>query len=521
MVAVVLRLKLTLVLNRFRRSVWQTVGFVLAALYALMVVGLVAAGSVGLSFVDADRARDVLVVGGAVAVVGWWLLPLLSFGLDATLDPRRFQLYAIRRRDLVVGLALAGLIGVPGIATLLAALSTSLAWWDAPLALLAGVVGAVVGVAMCAVGSRTLAAVVAPLIEWRRFREIATVLVIVPLVMLGPLLGRQIDRLGELDSWLPRLADVLSWTPFGAPWSLGGDVAEGEWMLAGARLLVSLAAVGLLLVAWDSALARTLVRPPSRGPVARGEGYGWFDRLPATRTGAIAARCLTYWQRDPRYAGSVAFLPFLPIPFLVLGGFEGNTSLLWLAPIIAYTLGFAISADLAYDSTAFWLHLSAGVRGVTDRWGRVLSASVLAVPMIVLFAIGAVWATGEWATLVAVLGASAGVLMVTLGASSVLSARYLYPVQKPGEGVFSQPQGSTTAILVAQTVGVLVVGVLCLPTLAAFIVVLVSGALWATVLTVALGVSTGVAVLIIGVRKGGEIVDRRGPEILQQIDAWA
>ncbi|QMW67233.1 hypothetical protein H4N58_04755 [Mumia sp. ZJ1417] len=521
MVAVILRMKLTLVLNGFRRSVWQTVGFVLASLYALFVVGVVLAASIGLSFVDIDLARDVLVVGSAVVVVGWWVLPLLSFGLDATLDPRRFQQFAIPRRDLVTGLAVAGMVGVPGAATVLAALSTSLAWWHEPIALIAAVVGAALGVAMCAVGSRALAALIAPLMEWRRFREVAAVVVIVPLIMLAPMASRLIGTMGDPDEWLPQVADVLSWTPFGAPWSLGGDVAEGQWLFAGARLLVSVASVALLLVAWDAALTRTLVRPPSRGPVARGQGYGWFDRLPATRSGAIAARCLTYWQRDPRYAGSVAFLPFIPIPFIVFGGLEGNTSLLLMAPIVAYVLGFAISADLSYDNTAFWLHVTTGVRGVADRWGRVTAASILAVPTVLLLAVGGAWASGEWDRLLAVLGASFGVLMVALGASSVLSARFLYAVQKPGEGMFAQPQGSTTAILVAQTIGMLAVGLLSAPTLVAFTIALATGGMWATALTVVLGLGSGIALLIIGVRKGGEIVDRRGPEILQQIAAWA
>lgn len=521
MVAVLLRMKLTLVVNGFRRSVWQTVGFALAALYALFVVGLVAVCMVALSFLDADEARDVLVTGGSVVVLGWWLLPLLSFGLDSTLDPRRFQLFPIPRRALVIGLALAGMVGVAGAATLLSALSTALAWWDTPLALVAALVGAVLGVAVCAVGSRALAALIAPLMEWRRFREVAAVVVIVPVIMLAPMASRVVDGLGDPASWLPRTADVLAWTPLGAPWSLSGDVAEGAWALAGAHLLVSVATVGGLLVLWDAALTRSLVRAPSRGPVARGQGYGWFERLPATRAGAIAARCLTYWQRDPRYAGSVAFLPFIPVPFIVFGGLEGNASLLLMAPIVAYVLGFAISADLAYDNTAFWLHVSSGVQGAADRWGRVLAVSILAVPTTLLLAVGGVWASGDWDQLVAVLGASLGVLMVALGASSLLSARYVYPVQKPGEGLFAQPQGSTTAILVGQTVGVLAVGLLAAPTLVAFTVSLLTGALWAGALTLVLGIASGVVVLVVGVRMGGAVVDRRGPEILQQMAAWA
>ncbi|KAA1422694.1 hypothetical protein FE697_010965 [Mumia zhuanghuii] len=521
MVAVLLRLKVTLILNGFRRSVWQTIGFVLAALYALSVVVMVAAASVGLSFLPDDEARAWQVVCGSLVVLGWWLLPLLAYGLDATLDPRRFQQYAIPRRELLIGLALAGLAGVPGIATLLSGLATGLTWWDAPLALLGALVGAVLGVAVCAVGSRMLAAVVAPLLDWRRFREVAVVVVVVPIIMLAPLLGQVLDDVSGVDDWLPGVADVLAWTPLGAPWSIAGDIAGGSWLLALARIALTLATLALMLLVWGAALARTLERPPSRGPVAQAHGYGWFDRLPATGAGAIAARCLTYWQRDPRYAGSIAFVPFIPVPFIVFGGLEGNESLLWLGPIIAYIMGFAISADLAYDYTAFWLHVVSGVRGAADRAGRVIALLVVALPLVTLLAVGGVWAVGDWGTLPAVLGASLGVLLVSAGASSVLSATYLYPVQKPGEGLFAQPQGGTTAILIGQTLGIVVVAVLSAPTLVVFAVSLATGATWAAILTAVVGLVSGAVALVVGIRKGGAVIDRRGPDLLQRMAAWS
>ena len=40
MVAQFVRLKLTLMGNTFRRSVWQTIGFLVGALYGLFVVGM-------------------------------------------------------------------------------------------------------------------------------------------------------------------------------------------------------------------------------------------------------------------------------------------------------------------------------------------------------------------------------------------------------------------------------------------------------------------------------------------------
>ena len=40
---------------------------------------------------------------------------------------------------------------------------------------------------------------------------------------------------------------------------------------------------------------------------------GLFSLLPATPTGAVTARSLTYWLRDPRYGGSLMVIPLLAV----------------------------------------------------------------------------------------------------------------------------------------------------------------------------------------------------------------
>ncbi|BAS09655.1 hypothetical protein AHiyo4_30770 [Arthrobacter sp. Hiyo4] len=52
--------------------------------------------------------------------------------MDLTLDPARFTTSAIPMRQLLTGLALGGLIGIPGIATALVALATVWTWARGP-----------------------------------------------------------------------------------------------------------------------------------------------------------------------------------------------------------------------------------------------------------------------------------------------------------------------------------------------------------------------------------------------------
>ncbi|HEY5554638.1 MAG TPA: hypothetical protein VIK43_06900, partial [Cellulomonas sp.] len=89
MVAHLVRLKLRLLANGLRRSVWQVVGLVVAALYGLGFVTGALAGLVALSTQDAEFIRTILVLAGALLVLGWWVLPVLAFGVDETLDPAR------------------------------------------------------------------------------------------------------------------------------------------------------------------------------------------------------------------------------------------------------------------------------------------------------------------------------------------------------------------------------------------------------------------------------------------------
>jgi ABC-2 type transport system permease protein len=527
MAAQLVRLKLTLMANAFRRSAWQTIGFVLGSLYGLTVVGLVVVGMIALGTADPALAGAVVVLGGALAVLGWWIVPLFAFGVDATLDPQRFVLFGIPQRRLLAGLAAAGVVSVPGIATALSALGVSFAWWRTPLAVVAALVGAVLALALCVVGSRATTTALAPLLESRRYREVVTIAAFVPLMLVGPALGwigSQLDGTADADAvrgLVVRLAGVVAWTPFGAPWGLGAAVHDGAWGVALGRLVVALATLAVAWVVWDRCLARALVTPPTSGAGGRAKGLGLFSRFPATPTGAVAARTATYWLRDPRYSGSIAVVPLIPVVLLAVGGGPGSDVFLVLGPITGWILGFAVSADIAYDHTAFALHVSTGVRGRADRWGRALPVLVGGVPVTVLFAVVSVWVAGRWDALPAVLGAAVGLLLVSLGVSSAVSARLLYPVPKPGDSPFKSPQGAAVATMVAQSVAMVVVLGLSLPVLvpAVLAIVLPSVALgWVSLLV---GAVLGAVVLVVGVRWGARVYDRRAPELLQRVLSYA
>ena len=142
MVAHLLRLKLTLLRNGLRRSPWQLVGMAFGGLYALSVVATLVVVLVLLRQADHELVYTAVVLGGSAAVLGWAIIPVVASATDMTLDPARFTTFAVPMKHMLAGLALGGLIGSPGLATALVALSTVVTWSRGVLPALAALVGA-------------------------------------------------------------------------------------------------------------------------------------------------------------------------------------------------------------------------------------------------------------------------------------------------------------------------------------------------------------------------------------------
>ena len=540
MVARFLTLKLTLMGNTFRRSVWQTIGMIVAALYALGTVGLLVAVMVFVGVAgDPAWAAVAITLGGVLTVVGWWLIPIFAFGVDATLDPHRFSTFAIPRRTLLAGLAVAGLVSVPGIATVLLALGVSFAWVLEPGVFLVSLVGAVLGIATCVLGSRAITTLLAPVLESRRYREVVTIVALVLVVMIGPFVGWLANGVevsvqggpaegGEASTGaqlLPlfeQVASVVGWTPFGAAWSLGGAAYAGDWAGLAGRLTVALATIALAWVVWDRALARALVRPPvGDGGGGKAKGLGAFGRVPFSPTWAVTARTATYWLRDPRYSGSIAIIPLLPVIMYFAGQSTGSFfMLLATGPFVGWILGFSISNDIGYDNTAFALHVSSGVDGRADRWGRAIPMLAMGPLLSAATVVVSVWIADSWHLTLPLLGLALGLLLVSTGVSCAASARLVYPVAKPGESPLKSPQGAAMATFAAQGLGFVITLGLSLPVLAVGITAIVLGSVLWGVVAVVVGVLYGALILVLAVRFGARVYDRRLPELLQQVQSF-
>ncbi|MEZ0163384.1 hypothetical protein AB2L27_01245 [Kineococcus sp. LSe6-4] len=526
------RLKFTLLRNGFRRSPWQVVAFVLGALWALGVTALVGAGLLALRFSAADVAGPVVVGGGTLLVLGWALVPLVAFGVDETLDPARFATLGVARRRLVPGLLLAGLLGLPGVVTVLLAAATVVALSRTPAATVFAVPALAVTVLTAVAASRATTTAAAALLHRRRTRDAVAIVGGLVLVSFGPLanvaLGRAGSGLNALADLGRAVAGVAGWTPPGLAVAAAADAAGGRWGPAVLRFVLALLVLGLVLAAWALALGPAGTGPATHAAAsapADDRRHRLLDRLPDSPAWApvtaVAVRCTRYWRRDPRYLVSAASLVVIPLLLVVLPLSQGGQIGSWpvaAGPAIAFVMGWSLHNDVAFDHSAFALHVATGVRGRDDRAGRVLAAGLWQLPLLLLAAVGGCLLAGRAELVPAVLGASLALFGASLGVSSVASALVPYPAPAPGANPFQTPKGAAAATVGVQFGTSAATTVIALPTLVPAVVALV-GPAWAGWIALPVGLVTAVVATWAGIVHGGAVLDRRGPEVLARVSS--
>ena len=515
MVALLIRLKLSLLRNGWRTSLGQRIGMVVGALFGAGAALGGVAGVLSLRAADAGWAAFGVVVGGSVLVLGWAVVPMLISGVDETLDPARFALLPLRARRMAPGLLLAGLIGVPGVVTTLLALATLVTWTRGPAPLLLALPAAVLGVLTCVMISRLLTTGAARLLAARRSREVGTVVTVLLLSTAG-IWPTVLSNRSWSTTQADQVTEVLGWTPFGLPWAAPGDAATGHLLRGLVRLVLAAVLLVLGALAWSALLDRALVEQTDGGGTRAEVGRrSPLDRLPATPVWAVAGRSLRYWRRDPRYlVAVVGILVSGIVPIVVIQVQASNHAILLAAgPFVGSLLGITTANDLGTDGSAFATHLLVGVPGRVDRLGRALAVLCWGVPLITVIAVAGAVAGGRGELWAGCVGAAVGGLAAGLGAASVAATLVPYPVPAAGTNPFRSNSGGSARAALAQFA---VMGVTSGAALPGIVLLVVAAVWWAPAAYVGLvvGPAIGGAVLAAGIVLGGRTLDDRGPEIL-------
>ncbi len=488
--------------------------------FVLVSVTVFAAVNV-LALADSGRLTTavVTVLAGSAVTLGFAVAPPVTASVDP-LDPRRFGVVGPEPRPLAAALLLAGFLSVPVCVVLVLSISLAVVWTAHGAAVGASIVSVVLGLATCVLLARVSMALGTLVRRPRQSRELLGVYLVAVLVVVVPVgifLG-SLEWRGAVPPQLVSAAEVLAWTPVGAAWSIA--LAPSASAATGS-IVVAVVTVLLLAAAWFALVRVLLTTTPRPVTVRERAGLGWFALLPGTPGGAVAARSLSYWFRDRRYVVNVVVVPIAAVVStlpLIVAGVPVELAVLLPAPIMALFLGWLPHNDLAYDSTALWMHIASGVRGLPDRLGRLVPVLLIALPLLAVTVPLAIAIHGRWAFAPALVGVCAALLLSGLGLSSVASVIAPYAVSRPGDSPFQQPQRTGSGGVVAQ--GLVMVGaLLCAAPAIWFAWQAVASDTADALLALWTGLGIGAAVFVAGVGIGAVQFERRGTRLMEFAEA--
>lgn len=502
---------------RGHRAVRTIAGFVmLAAATAAVCFAL-------LSLADAPLpvARTVIVLGGAAALLGFLFGPVLT-GTADQLDPRRFRVFGVNERAMPWVLALGALISIPSFALIAVAVCFVIALIALGTPALLAVVAAVIGVCSLTIAARIGMATNALLLPERRSRELTALFALAVIVVAFPaaVFLASLEWDGQVPDAVATAAAVIASTPLAAIPGTALAVAAGEESGAWLSGIVALVTTVVLWAVWTW-LVRRLLTTVDRPAISRERsGLGWFALLPSNAFGAIAARSLVYWFRDRRYIVNFVIVPIagvLTVFPLLVAGVPLYIAALVPVPVMALFFGWLPHNDVAYDSTALWIHVASGVRGVADRLGRLLPISLVAVPVLAVAIPLTLALVESWYLLLPMIGLAASLFLGGLGVASILSVTSPYAVSRPGDSPFQQPQRSASRSGYAPAVAFVATLVLSAPTIWLFVMTVIENETYNPA-TFWVGIGSGIIVLAAGALIGGRVYDRGGERLMEFVE---
>ncbi|MEI2776150.1 MAG: hypothetical protein V9G19_09305 [Tetrasphaera sp.] len=525
MVALFAGLKLRLIRNRAMNHgdlgvLWLVLG-VLAA--------IAAGGLVGLGFAILRTSPDSAPLGLASfffsLLLAWMVMPLVAFGVDETVDPRRFALLPIPAGRLQRGLLASSLVGYLPLANAIAltgaAIGLSPKWSMLPVALVC-VIGVLL---MCVIGSRALAASMASLMGSRRGRDLGMAVTFVLFIIYFLLSGAAGGARGSFaDPLAGAIGRVLGWTPPGGLAVIPSDLDACRWLPAAARAVIAGAFLVALWVWWGRALRTSLTTIGSTtesSAVSRGL---IDDDAVATDTRSTAqlmfGRDLTMIWRDPMRRLPLLMVGLLAVgwPFLTTGSERSGYAVAFAAAMA----GMQAATSYATEGSGLWLHLTAfadRARARGELWGHAVAAVVPGLVISVIGVLIQVIVRDGWSHLPGMLGLCFGAVLTSTAAALFVSACLPYAVPQSRTSMFASRVPGQGGRAFAASLATMAGGaLLCIP-----IIVLVvlgetvdSGFAWAALV---LGPLYGLVLLWFSVRLSAGRYLATAPEILQTVSA--
>lgn len=555
MVASIIGLKLRSLWNNLTQKWWKLVLVILATLYFGAFFGFMLIAP--LLILDASLIAPFTKVALLVAsssTLAWAGAPLFGMGLDATTAPKSFSPYVAPTRSLSRALLYASVAGPAGLITLLVFVAGTAGLFkvDEPLYGVLSIVLMPFALVSLALMSRFISFWFAARVEASQGRRdlmqmVGVVLFVAIMWGFSYFMSTFAESGIHLD--VGALANIAKWTPFAGIVSIPYLLASGELIPALVQVAYGVAIFAVLGAGWHSLVRSEMVgrknelTGAAKQAVAAGQSVvdpalvateintvaGLDQQLKSLNfwlklglnppTAALAARNLHMWVRDARLAPSLIIMLMMPILGFGFSLSPAGASTGWL--LFAFTpliFGQTAGMLLSYDSTAYWMHVSAGVTGRADRFGR-LFASLPALIVVSIFnGILASIALPIGMSWLALTIASFSLGLLTASLMSAVTGYRAFGVQPPGTSAMST---KGTANQLATFIGGMIVfllgSLLMVPPVLAYIYlgpIITEAAVYLLVLAWTLGIS------YVALRIGAGLLERNQAAILQQIKSW-
>lgn len=555
MVASIIGLKLRSLWNNLTQKWWKLVLVILATLYFGAFFGFMLIAP--LLILDASLLipfTKVALLVASASTLAWAGAPLFGMGLDATTAPKSFAPYVAPTRSLSRALLYASVAGPAGLITLLVFVAGTAGLFkvDEPLYGVLSIVLMPFALVSLALVSRFISFWFAARVEASQGRRDLMQMVGVVLfvaIMWGFSYFMSTFAEGGMNLDIGTLTNIAKWTPFAGIVSIPYLLAGGELIPALVQVAYGVAIFTVLGAGWHSLVRGEMVgrkhelTDATKQAVAAGQSVvdptlvatevktvaGLDQQLKSLNfwlklglnppTAALAARNLHMWVRDARLAPSLIIMLMMPILGLGFSLSPTGASTGWFLFVFTPLIfGQTAGMLLSYDSTAYWMHVSAGVTGRADRFGR-LFASLPALIVVSIF-------NGVLASIALPIGmswlaltiASFSLGLLTASLMSAITGYRAFGVQPPGTSAMST---KGTANQMATFIGGLVVftlgSLLMVPAVLAYIYlgpIITEAAVYLLVLVWTLGIS------YVALRIGAGLLERNQAAILQQIKSW-
>ncbi|MGV9315586.1 transporter [Streptomyces sp. NPDC003691] len=524
LVALFVRLKLTLLRNGLRQSTARRTVFMISLVLAV----LVAVGNL-LGFIAWRGSDNVLTAGvlyTGLLALGWAVMPLFFPSGDETLDPTRLVMLPLRPGPLVTALTAASLVGIGPLFTFCVLLGAGIAVAGSWAAAAVAVVAVPLALLGCIALARSVVAANVRLLTSRKGRDLALLsgLVIAVGIQVVNLGLQELNRSEEGFATLEPAADIVRWLPVASAIASVDATSEGAYGTAAAQLAISAAALWGLLRWWRRILTRLMTAPDGSTIAAAPEreagrdtgGLGRF--LPEGRTGAVMLRALRYLWRDPKtrtgLVASLAVGTLVP----VVNVFQGTGSV-YIAAFATSMLGLQVYNQFGQDTSAFWMVLqtmSTARDAYVELRARTFALLLIALPYTVLVIVGIGLALGDFDGMPPALGLALAVLGAMLGTGVYGSARFPYTIPQDSASKNVGP-GQASLAWMSLAGGLFASAALCSPLIVAVVMMRDSAAEGAMWLLLPAGALYGTLLAWGGLKLAAPLTARRGPEILAAV----